>query len=156
MGKYVLNDEKIFGDHGTSYAVMAVARWKIWNWGETSFHVARTKSERTAATEAMRGYEQQVEFEVRQAWQAVEEARARIVSATSGVATAERALSILEERFGQGVARMTDLLDMETMVNEARARELQARFGLQSSLPRSELRRRLAAGCGRRIGRGSP
>jgi outer membrane protein TolC len=29
---------------------------------------------------------------------------------------------------------MTDILDAETMVNEARARELQARFGLQRSL----------------------
>jgi outer membrane protein TolC len=134
VGKYSLNDEKIFGDHGTSYALMAMARWKVWNWGQTSFHLARSKSERDAAMESARAYEQQVDFEVRESWQAVEEARARILAAASGVTTAEKALAILEERFGQGVAKMTDILDAETMVNEARARELQARFGLQRSL----------------------
>jgi outer membrane protein TolC len=134
VGKYSLNDKVIFGDHGTSYAVMAMARWDVWNWGQTSFRVARSKSERTAAAEAARGYGQQVEFEVRQAWQSVEESRARLSAASSAVVTADRALSILEERFGQGVARTTDLLDAETMLNEARVRELNARFALQRSL----------------------
>jgi len=64
----------------------------------------------------------------------VEESRARLGAASSAVTTAERALSILEERFGQGIARATELLDAETMLNEARARELNARFDLQHSL----------------------
>jgi outer membrane protein TolC len=134
IGKYSLNDKKIFGDHGTSYALMAMARWNVWNWGQTSFRVARSKSEHAAAEEASRGYGQQVEFEVRQAWHSVEESRARLAAAGSAVTTSTRALSILEERFGQGVARMTDLLDAETMLNEARARELSARFALQRAL----------------------
>lgn len=134
VGKYALNDKTIFGDHGDSYALMAMARWNVWNWGQTSFRVSRSKSERTAAREAARGYTQQVDFEVRRAWQSVEESRARLAAASAAVTTAERALSILEERFGQGITRMTDLLDAETMLNEARARELNARFDLQRSL----------------------
>jgi outer membrane protein TolC len=51
--------------------------------------------------------------------------------ARGAVAQAEKALSILEERFGQGVARITDLLDTETMLDEARVRELNAGFDLR-------------------------
>ncbi len=132
--KYALNDEKIFGDHGTSTTLMAMARWNVWNWGQTQARVSRAKSERSAAEESKRAYGQQVEFEVLEAWQGVDEARARLHVASEAVARAERAMAILEERFGQGVARVTDLLDAETMLNEARARELNARFDLDRSI----------------------
>jgi outer membrane protein TolC len=113
---------------------MAMARWDVWNWGQTQARVSRSKSERAAAEEAGRAYEQQVELEVRQAWQEVEGARARLAVAEEAVARAERALAILDDRFDQGVARVTDLLDAETMLNEARARDLNARFDLDRAL----------------------
>lgn len=59
------------------------------------------------------------------------EARARAEVARGAVTQAEKALTILEARFEQGVARITDLLDTETMLDDARVRELNARFDLQ-------------------------
>jgi outer membrane protein TolC len=132
--KYSLSDNKLFGDHGDSYAVMAMLQWNVWNWGQTHTRVARSKSERAAALESQRAYVQQVEFEVRQAWQGVEEARARHEVAAEAVAAAEKALTILGDRFTKGVARVTDLLDTETLAHEARVREVQARFDLQRSI----------------------
>lgn len=126
MAKYALNDDHLFGANGESYVVGAMASWKVWSWGQTFARVDRSESEHRAANEARRGYRQQVEFEVRQSWQAVEEARARLEVGTRGVEAAERALTIIEDRFGQGVARITDLLDAETMAHEARVREAQA------------------------------
>lgn len=131
MAKYALNDDRLFGAHGSSYTVGAMASWKVWNWGQTFTRVARSESEHRAAQEARRGYRQQVEFEVRQSWQGVEEARARVEVGARGVEAAERALTILEDRFGQGVARITDLLDAETMAHQARVREAQARTDLE-------------------------
>lgn len=132
--KYALNDEKLFGTHGESTTLMAMAQWNVWNWGQTHARVSRAKSERTAAEESRRAYEQQVDFEVLQAWQGVAEARARLKVAAEAVTRAERAMAILEERFGQGIARVTDLLDAETMLNETRARALNARFDLDRSV----------------------
>ncbi len=131
MAKYALNDDRLFGAHGSSYTVGAMASWKVWNWGQTFTRVARSESEHRAAQEARRGYRQQVEFEVRQSWQGVEEARARLEVGARGVEAAEKALTILEDRFGQGVARITDLLDAETMAHQARVREVQAHTDLE-------------------------
>jgi outer membrane protein TolC len=133
-GRLDWNDDSAFGDHGDSYTLMARAEWNVWNWGQTQARVARSKHEAKVASEARRAYADQVEFEARQAWQAVEEARARCAVTGDAVGAAERALSILEDRFAQGVARMTDLLDMETMAHEARVRDAQAKSDLQIAL----------------------
>jgi outer membrane protein TolC len=47
------------------------------------------------------------------------------------VGQAERALQIVEDRFDQGVVRIADVLDAETALDDARVRELDARFDLQ-------------------------
>ncbi len=134
FGKYSLNDSRFLGSHGSSFMLGASARWTLWNWGGNYAGLSRSLRERTAAEESERGYREQVEFEVRKAWQDVETARARRDVASAAVASAGKALTILEDRFSQGVARMTDLLDAETMFNESRLRDLQARFDLQTAI----------------------
>lgn len=131
VGKYAWNDDRILGFHGDSYTVLGMARWNLWNWGQTRAGVGRSRSQQMAAEQLQRAYRQQVEFEVRSAWQAVAEARARQQIAAQAVSAAERALAILDDRFSQGVTRITELLDAETLAHEARVREAQARFDLQ-------------------------
>ena len=128
------NDDRIFGDHGDSYALVARAEWSVWNWGLTRARVTRSKGEHEAAREARRDRRDQVEFEVRRTWQAVEEARARSAVTTTGIQAAERALTILEDRFGAGVAKVTDLLDAETMAHEQRVRDAQAHNDLEMAI----------------------
>jgi outer membrane protein TolC len=128
------NDDKIFGDHGDSYALVARAEWNVWNWGLTRARVTRSKGEHAAAVEARRDRRDQVEFEVRRSWQAVEEARSRCAVTTSAITAAERALTILEDRFGQGVAKITDLLDAETIAHEQRVRDAQAQNDLEMAI----------------------
>jgi outer membrane protein TolC len=115
-----LNDDYLFGSNGESYALMAVATWNAWGWGQTKARVSAARSHELAARQLQRGHMQQIEFEVREAWHGVEEARARILVAAGAVAYAEKALAILEDRFEQGVARITDLLDAETTLDDAR------------------------------------
>jgi outer membrane protein TolC len=107
-----------------------VARWNVLDWGQTRARVSAARSQHIAAQQAQRSHQQQVEFEVRQSWHQVADAGARAESARGAVLQAEKALSILEARFEQGVARVTDLLDAETMLDDARVRELNARFDL--------------------------
>jgi outer membrane protein TolC len=129
--RYSLNDDVPFGAHGESWALVAAARWKFWDWGGTWARTGRFRAERAAAEQSARAYEHQVAFEVRQAWLAVGEARARHEVAARAATTAERAAAILQDRFTNEVARITDLLDAETLLHEARVRELQSRFDLQ-------------------------
>jgi outer membrane protein len=134
VGKYSLNDNRIFGSHGTSYAVMAMARWNIFDGGRNFARIAQSRSALSAARESYRLRDAMAELEVRRAWQGIEEARARNELAAQSVASAARALAILEDRFSQGIAKVTDLLDAETMLNEARLRELTSGFDLQRSI----------------------
>jgi outer membrane protein len=134
MAKYALNDDKIFGANGDSYTIAAMARWVPWKWGATRARVSQARGQHVATSYAERGYREQVEFEARSAWQSVVEARSRHAAAEQAVNAAERAMAILEDRFGQGVARITELLDAETLTHEARVRETQARFDMQRAI----------------------
>jgi outer membrane protein TolC len=132
--RYSWNDDRFGGTHGGSYTLAAMAQWQLWNWGATQARVQRSRSEYRSALESQRAYGQQVEFQVRSAWQAVEEARAGHEVSLGAVRAAEKALAIREDRFNQGLAGMTDLLDAETMAHEARVREAQTRYDLQKAL----------------------
>lgn len=131
MARYSLNDDIVFGSHGESYALMAVARWNVLDWGQTRARVGVARAERAASEQAHRSRRQTAEFEVRQAWVKSADARARLDVAAGAVTQADRALQILEDRFDQGVVRMDDLLDAETALDDARVRELNARFDVQ-------------------------
>lgn len=128
------NDDTLFGGSGNSTTLMAAARWRVWDWGKSYAGLSRARQERTAAEETRKETAAAVEFDVRQAWQGVQDARARLVVAGAAVGSAEKALNILEDRFTHGVSKVTDLLDAETMLHEARLRELTARFDLQRAI----------------------
>jgi outer membrane protein len=132
--RYSLNHDRLFGGHGDSYTLAAMADWRIWNWGQTRARVARSRSDYNAARESRRSYRDQVEFEVRAAWQELEEARAAREVSQGAVRAAERALSILDDRFAQGLVKMTDLLDAETLAHEARVREVETRFAQEKAI----------------------
>jgi outer membrane protein TolC len=131
VGRYSLNDDQIFGSNGESYMVMAVASWNVLTWGQTNARVSGARAQQVAAEEGQRAHRQAVEFEVRNAWQQAIEARARHEVTAGAVVQAERALAIVEDRFGQGIVKVSDLLDAETLLDEARVRELNARFDAQ-------------------------
>jgi outer membrane protein TolC len=133
-GRLSLHDDRFLEFDGRSTTLMGIFRWTLFDGGQTAARVARSRQERTAAREGVRGLAQQVEMEVRRAWQAVDEARARLAVAEQALASAERALTILEDRFEQGIARTTDLLDAETQAHDARVRHTQARFDLERAL----------------------
>jgi outer membrane protein len=54
--KASFNDGKIFGSHGSSTTLLAVARWTPWDWGKGLAGLARSRAERTAADEAVREF----------------------------------------------------------------------------------------------------
>jgi len=133
-GKLAWNDDRALGFHGEHSTVFATVRWVPWNWGQTQARIAGSRAANTGAVQRERAQRAQVEFEIRAAWLSMSEAAARQRAAARAVTAAERALSILEDRFNEGVARVTEVLDAETLAHEARVRETQARFDLQRAL----------------------
>ena len=120
-------DDKLFGGHGTSSSIMAVASLNIFAGGSDRAAVAAARWEAKAGGEDVARLAQGIQLEVRQAFQEAVTARQRQVTAVKALAAAREVERITEERFKTGVVKMIDLLDATTARREAETRELVAR-----------------------------
>lgn len=69
-----------------------------------------------------------IEMEVKDAYLAKSEAATRLEVLEQSVAEAEETLRIVSERYAEGVALMTELLDAEVALTNARLRHLSAHY----------------------------
>ncbi|HPC84466.1 MAG TPA: TolC family protein [Thermoanaerobaculaceae bacterium] len=127
-------DDRLFGTHGSSTAVLAVASINLFAGGSDRAAVAAARHEARAGREDVSRFAEGVKLEVRQAFEEASTARQRHATAWQAVAAAREAERITEERFRAGVVRMLDLLDAATARREAETRELVARADAQLAL----------------------
>jgi outer membrane protein TolC len=125
--RHDLFDDSLFGAHGDSTTVMAMASVDLWNGGRHRAAVAAAHAEAEAGRRDVERMERGIRLEVEQAWEELQTARARRHTAARSLEAAREAERILEERFRSGVAKTLDLLDAATARREAETRELVAR-----------------------------
>jgi outer membrane protein TolC len=123
-------DDTVFGTRGDAATGAVGIRIPIF-WGgrvtaQTTQAAARVREMESMRSAMLEG----VRLEVETSRYGMEEARARLEAARGNEAAAEKALSITEERYKKGILKMTDLLDADTALTEARTRHLQARYDL--------------------------
>jgi outer membrane protein len=92
----------------------------------TSGKVAEAEAELQAARAALRKVELGLQAEVERAKVAVEDARARLATTASTVAQAKESLAIVKDRYGSGLALLTQVLDAEAALTAARQRRIAA------------------------------
>jgi len=128
VGRYGFYDDQIFGGHGHSGTIMAMAKINLFG-GIAGSKANKAAELDTVSYEAdIRRFEEGVRLEVRQAWQDLKTARTRHITALDVLDAAHEALRVREQRFKQGLDKMIDLLDAETALREAETRELVARY----------------------------
>ena len=120
-------DDTLFGTHGSSTSIMAVASLNVFAGGSDRAAVAAARWEAKAGAEDVARFAQGIQLQVRQAFQEAVTARQRQATAAKALAAAREAERITEERFKTGVVKMIDLLDATTARREAETRELVAR-----------------------------
>ena len=128
VGRYDLYDDTVFGTHGDSTTLMAVAKVNLFRGGADREAVAAARHETASFERNLHRFEEGVRLEVRQAYQQLRTARARRATAAAALEAAAEELRVWEERFRQGLEQMIDLLDAETALREAQVRELVARY----------------------------
>jgi outer membrane protein len=133
-------DDALFGGHGSSTSVMAVASLNVFAGGTDRAAVTTARWEAKAGSEDVARFEQGVELEVRQAFEEAVTARRRQATAVKAVAAAREAERITEERFKKGVVKMIDLLDVATARRETETRELVARADAAGAMLRLAVR----------------
>lgn len=69
---------------------------------------------------------EQIGLEVRRAHSELTAAGERRIQATNSTALAEKSLTIVQDRYAEGLATLVELLEAETSLTRARAREVEA------------------------------
>lgn len=104
----------------------------LWNWGATARQAEQARARLTQAQDALGMVKDAVALELRQCRLELSGARAKIGVAREAVTQAEENLRVARERFREGVALNTDVLDAEVLA-------LQAKTNLTQSLVDAEL-----------------
>jgi outer membrane protein len=133
VGRYDLYDHSLFGTHGDSGAIMAIAKVNLFRGGSDRAAQAAARYQSSAFESNVRRFEEGVRLQVQQAWDDLSTAHARRHTALASLGAAKESLRVREQRFKQGLDKMIDLLDAETQLREAEVRELVARYDLALS-----------------------
>jgi outer membrane protein len=110
----------------------------IWNWGLTRSQTEHAKAQVAQARDARKILEDQAALEVTQSRLRLARARDKVPVAGQAVALAEENLRMTRERFKQGVALNTDVLDADAALLQAKVNRTQAAIDLVLAQARLE------------------
>jgi len=98
----------------------------LWNWNATLRQTQQAKAQLAQILDGLGQLKDAAAVEVRQNWLALKSAREKIGVAGDAVAQAEENLRVTNERFKEGVALNSDVLDAETALLQAKTGRTQA------------------------------
>jgi outer membrane protein len=127
------------GDSATSHSVMGVVSLNLWAGGQHSAEESAAAAEAQEAQWREQAYEQRVRSDVRDAYDNLNEARARYAIAAGNVDHARETVRLVDVRYGQGRTILIDLLQAERALVEARNEELVSRLNLETGYAALEL-----------------
>lgn len=120
--QYELDDPNTpFGSEGKSWQVMAFLRWDIFSGGRTHAGSKKAEYKLKEAGEYLEGLKKSMRFRVHEAYSSVLEARAHLELARSGLQAAEEGRRLIKIRYENNLAKIVDLLDSQTALDNARA-----------------------------------
>ncbi len=139
FGGYMWNDAVPLGTQGESWMVGAKLSWTLFGGFENVGGAQAAAAARRRADVAVRDQALLNAVDVAAARRDLAAARQRLDQAARAVAQAEESLRIRTDRFGQGLARTTDVLQAEATLAEQRLRRLQALYAHTLARYRLEL-----------------
>ncbi len=131
VAHYDWYDHVLFGDNGKSWAIMGQAKLNLFHGGADRNAWKKASLDAQAGAQDVRRFEEGVELEVRQAVAGLSSAELRHSTADAALKSSRENLRVVEARYAQGVAQMTDLLDAQTSLRELEVRKLTALYDLQ-------------------------
>jgi outer membrane protein TolC len=138
-GSYAWNGDSVFGTEGEGYTVGAALTWDVFS----GFEQIGSAQEAEARLQQSRiRIEQQAlhnQAAVAEALREVRAARQQIAQTQTAVDQAEESLRIRSDRYAEGLARTTDVLQAEATLAERRLAYLQALYDHNLAVYRLEL-----------------
>lgn len=119
---YQLNDRDVpFGNDNDSWFVGATLRWELFDGMRRRNEVMKNVALEKAAAEYVDDYKQDVDLQVTESFLRYQEAQKKLEVARNSSADADESVRLLEKRFQNSLATMSELLDAQTALNRARA-----------------------------------
>jgi outer membrane protein TolC len=110
------------------------AEWTFFEWGKTGAQVRKTRHEKKALQQKIRGVENQVRLEVKNALLNIEVTRKNIKTAKRSLGQARENNRITNVQYAQQVATSSDVLDAQSFLTRADTNYYQALYGYMASL----------------------
>jgi len=110
----------------------------VWNWGQTKSQAEQAKAQLAQARDARKLLEDQAVLEVTQSRLTLVQTRRKTKLAAQAVGQAEENLRVTRERFKQGLALNTDVLDADVALLRAKMSRAQAEIDVVLALARLE------------------
>jgi outer membrane protein len=130
FGSVEHNRGGVFDGNGNNYTVGVMAQWNVWDGRQTKGKVAEAQAELEAVRQATRKLRLDVDLEVTQARLAVKDAEERLAVTQRVINLAEESVKLTRDRYEQGLALTTQLIDAETALTGARVRRVEAETNL--------------------------
>ena len=129
FGEYHLYDNNRVGNFvANSYMVGVGFRWKLFD-GLNAFNKVRMLREKERELKTTLAYAKEgIDFKLTKAYKDYQTAYAKLVEAETKIKQAKESLKIVEARYRQGLARIVDLLDVQTQLDMARFERVQALY----------------------------
>jgi len=108
--------------------------WNIFRGGFTYFDVSRARADRNQLSYILQSQKNQVGLEVKNYYLSAEEAKARTAVAEQAIGQARENLRIQKDRYNLQVATTTDVLDAESLLDQARMNYISARTDYVTSI----------------------
>lgn len=104
-----------------NWYVMGTASWNFWEWGKTKFRVDASRARENQALDAVKELNDQVALEIKNAYLVLRTAEKQIAVSEKVIEQAEENFRIVQERFKEGIATSTDVLDAQSLLTKSKS-----------------------------------
>jgi outer membrane protein TolC len=126
-------------DDSDRWEATAVATWTFWQWGKTYYSTKEQESVKNELIQAKGALEDQIRLEVKEAVLSLEREEKNIPTTQKAVEQGEENLRVSSERYKAQVTTITEVLDAQTRLSQARLNYYRALY--DHNLARARLER---------------
>lgn len=136
FANYKMNDSRLFGDSGNGFTIGAMLNFNLFSGFGDKSKVSETKSSYIAFNYKLIDKRNEIKTEVKDAYYSIIASEKKVESNKKALEATRVALRITENRFKEGLAKITDLLDREFDVKNAELGLYNAEYELIESKAR--------------------
>jgi len=115
-----LTKKPLSWDRDEDWQVSLVASWDIWQWGKQKFDLDHARAKTNEARHRTSLVEDRVLLEVKQSYLSVDEAQKLISVTKRAIEQAAENVRMSDERYAQSIVTITEVLDAEVLLANAR------------------------------------